>query len=274
MKKLSFHHQETSGLGIPDMRLTPKICQACGKPLLPIPDTVGFSRGFSAFCPECKAKRLNVSLPLTAQEEMTQTAQRRKDYTISTGWYPPPRFYGATLENFNAKLQPKAYALIKSLLAQPERGMLLWGPPGVGKTHLAAAVFNHFEGEWDAAASVYPRARFVREHDLFARIRATFGKSPPGTESQTEEEIIAEYVAPPILILDDLCKYAPADPSFRNRIYYELFDRLWNQKAIVVLTANISPTELEGELGSPIVDRIRDLCVVCEMKGASQRGKL
>jgi DNA replication protein DnaC len=112
------------------------------------------------------------------------------------------RFVNKTFENFGvsedtSKALKESKRFVHSVMntttdEEQARGVILTGPVGTGKSHLAAAVFNKLKG---SKACI-----FVSVPELLARIMASY--NPKSNES--EDDIINAVKQCDVLILDDL----------------------------------------------------------------------
>ena len=165
-----------------------------------------------------------------------------------------------TFDNFKPlnKSQQQALNIAKGVAADPTaRGLVLAGPPGTGKTHLAAAILNQ------RIADGLP-ATFVTVPELLADIRRVI-------RSEEETSALMELVKETdLLILDDLGAEKTTDWTV-EQLFVLINARLLRQRQTVV-TTNIADAgelieQLRGMAGHRIVSRLAEMCTWVEVTG-------
>lgn len=152
----------------------------------------------------------------------------------------------------------RAYSLARNYAENPAGWLVLTGPYGCGKTHLAAAIANY------RADLGYPPL-FVTVADLLDHLRATFSPN-----SQVSYDKLFEQVRKvDLLILDDLMTQS-ATPWAREKLY-QLFDYRYNARLPTVITMNETLEEVDPRLRSRMLDRSR--CTIFAMNVPSYRKK-
>ena len=147
-----------------------------------------------------------------------------------------------------------------------ERGMLLMGLPGRGKTHLTVGLGRALLAR-DRDAGFYNVVR------LISRIQDSY--SDFGGE--TRRAIIWSVASHEVVLLDDLGKeHASTDAA---SIVYELFDALHTARVNLVVASNVPATGGEGYRGPTLSERydeavrsrLRAMCERFVVKGEDRR---
>jgi DNA replication protein DnaC len=189
----------------------------------------------------------------------------------------PKRYQHCTFANFaaynesleraleQARRVPDRFPAANSLREQG-RGLLLEGPPGVGKTHLAVAVLKQ------VIESSGARGIFYDTRDLLRIIRSTYDPSI----RTTELEILRPVMTADLLVLDDLG--AEKTSEWVEETMNLIVNTRYNERRLTIFTSNYldipdetDPNSLLFRIGFRMRSRLHEMCDFVEMDGVDYR---
>jgi DNA replication protein DnaC len=196
------------------------------------------------------------------EEELTAREERRLGRLMQQANFP----FEKTLEQFDFRRQPELrrqvfQTYLDASFVNDGRSLVLIGPPGLGKTHLAVAVGIHMVQRWFDV-------RCVRVQEFVNRVMRADGV-------REREKALRPYLNCSLLILDEL-GYLMPEPGM-GPILYELIAQRYEKRATII-TSNKALTEWgkvfqDGALASALVDRLMHHGDVYYLKGQSYRLK-
>ena len=136
----------------------------------------------------------------------------------------------------------KAFQTAREFAENPHGWLVILGPDGCGKTHLAAAIGN-FRAEFGIVPVL------VGVPDLLDHLRSTFSPSSSTTLDQRFEQVRNA----PLLILDDLGTQS-SSPWAREKLY-QLFNHRYNNELPTVITTADPLEDIDPRLRSRMLDR-------------------
>lgn len=159
-------------------------------------------------------------------------------------------------------LHPSIHAEAKSAAEtlQDGRWLLVWGVPGSGKTWLSCALLNR-------AIDDGARARMVHWLSELGAIRATYHPR----SDETERMILRRLQEARLLLLDDLGSTGE-DTQHSRRLLLLLIHERDRHDRQTIITSNLPPDRLYGQLDQRTVSRLRARCAVVEMPARDLRG--
>ena len=185
----------------------------------------------------------------------------------------PERYRDCTLENFSdntvslTNARARARDFVDSYPAV-DAGLLLVGPSGRGKTHLACAILSELVVT-KAATGLY-----VDFSDLLMKIQTSF--RPDADFSK--ESVLTPYGEAEILVLDELGASKPH--AWVLDVLYSLLNSRYNRKKVTIATSNFEDEpdaasgereRLEDRIGYRLRSRLYEMCLMVPLRGGDFR---
>ena len=145
----------------------------------------------------------------------------------------PPRYQRKTFDQYDGSQSPSmggALTICRGFATEwpmnRHLGMVLAGPPGVGKTHLVCVVIMECAKNWGATV------KFADLPELLAKVKATFSNRVPVSES----EVLRPMLDADILAIDEVDAARLSEWNFAT-VEYILGER-YNRDKSTILTTN------------------------------------
>ena len=183
----------------------------------------------------------------------------------------PPRFARAELDNFEHDMDTQRAAWRKAVAfveAFPvvDRGLLLYGPHGVGKTHLSVGILKA------CVRTKGARGFFFETRELLRLVRDTYNRSV----EETEMEVLKPLLYADLLVLDDLG--AERTSEWVQETLGLVVNTRYNARRPTIFTSNLvdspdntDPRSFIFQLGARTRSRLIEMCDWIEIQGVDVR---
>lgn len=183
----------------------------------------------------------------------------------------PKRYQHCTLGSFKEKMPvlKNAKARVQEFVdlwpsTDEGRGLLLIGPCGSGKTHLAVAALVEIINSGKPG-----RVVFSNFQDLIQEIQASFDSD----EVPSKSELLRPLLETDLLVLDELGSQKPT--TFVQDILYYVINTRYNEERTTIFTTNYTDNPdakeepLAARIGTRLRSRLYEMAALVPFTGAS-----
>lgn len=193
--------------------------------------------------------------------------QRRQEYRLQKvrDCGIPVNLQDATLDSYRTKpwsdelvSTARFYIDIWPKQTQNAAGLLITGSPGIGKSHIAAAIAR------EIILKGYEDVAFISVERFLDDIKDTFDDQPTyNYVRKTKASIMERVCSSALLVFDDLM--ANSTTEWALNMIEQVYDRRMAAKRPTITTSNYSSAELQRTLSEARQDRLVSRLFGCSM---------
>lgn len=196
----------------------------------------------------------------------------------------PFRFLDTYLEDFDntrSESSGRAYDAAEKFLKGEYKNLVLVGPTGAGKTHIAAAITNAIiemdadryaaavalMGEGDRHPQTPRRPMWVNVADLMVQMRSEMSR--PDDDRPAARIAIHLRDHPKLVVLDDLGREKASD--WTGEVIYSLVNHRYEERLETIVTSNLTAAELGAGPYWPVISRLAEDGRLIDMAGTPDK---
>lgn len=238
-------------------------CEHCNKYIAAITVEVPQLRIKNKILPTCECVVEREDAKIREAQNFAKKREIEKLFSISN---LGERFSKSTFESFldrngSETAYKVAVKYVKTFKEWNGESLMLWGEPGNGKTHLAAAIVNELSKKGYIVV-------FQSVPELLQRIRSTFNSE----NKENETQIMRALLECDLLILDDIG--AEKTTEWVEEKLFNIIDGRYRKELPTLYTSNLEPKELKNQVGKRSYDRMVETSLTVKNEAASYRREI
>ncbi len=238
-------------------------CEHCNKYIAAITVEVPQLRIKNKILPTCECVVEREEAKIREAQNFAKKREIEKLFSISN---LGERFSKSTFESFldrngSETAYKVAVKYVKTFKEWNGESLMLWGEPGNGKTHLAAAIVNELSKKGYIVV-------FQSVPELLQRIRSTFNSE----NKENETQIMRALLECDLLILDDIG--AEKTTEWVEEKLFNIIDGRYRKELPTLYTSNLEPKELKNQVGKRSYDRMVETSLTVKNEAASYRREI
>ncbi len=263
------------------------VCEQCGGASYRIgaKEEVAVARicSCSSPCPRCNDRRV-----VMVEQDGRRVAAAcsctdlRRRIELFNAARVPARFADKWVDDIRPTHDSQGRVLYELLRYQDEfergqKGFLLWGAPGLGKTHLMCGLVTYLTLERGLSC------RFIEFMQLIGELKAAYA------QGKWDAEVVAPLLKVDVLVIDELGK--GKDSEWELGVLDQLISSRYNANRTIHATSNLRPVlaqselvsytdsgpvlhqSLQQRLGDRIYSRLVEMCSFQQVQGDDYRVK-
>lgn len=203
-------------------------------------------------CMGCQREQVEQENKAMAQEARRQMEQSKVNQILGRAAIPQ-RFMDRSLDNYVVENDGQRKAIATALRyvenwtdnRSAGRCLIMMGPPGTGKTHIAIGIARK-------VLELNGTAMYVRAHEAISRIMETYRRDSP----QTERQVLDSFRKPDLLIIDEIGRQRGTDNE--RMMLFEIINRRYDDEKPTIIISNLDKDGIEHYMDEATIDRLRE----------------